>query len=72
MIHVWVAVLVTVLFSFLAFVFGGAIGRGLLEDGLLKEGFTIDCYKSKNPGQGHYVLYRRNALGKWVEVKNIE
>jgi hypothetical protein len=72
MIHVWVAMVVTVLVSLVAFIFGGAIGKSLLEDGLLKEGFLVDCYKSKNAGQGHYVLYRRNALGKWVEVKNIE
>jgi hypothetical protein len=72
MIHAWVAVMVTIVFSVVAFVLGAGMGHGFLESNLLKEGFYIDRNLLVDLGHGRIELYRRNADGKWVRIKNVE
>jgi hypothetical protein len=72
MIPVLVAIVGTLVASIFAFVLGAGMGHGFLESNLLKEGFYIDRNLLVDLGHGRIELYRRNADGKWVRIKNVE
>jgi hypothetical protein len=50
---------------------GAAAGISSIEGNLLKEGFYIDREPQAEIGHGHLELWRRNAEGKWVQIKNV-
>jgi len=51
---------------------GAHTGIVWLKERLLEEGFKVELWKSRKYGEGRYELFRCNAEGNWVRIKNVE
>lgn len=53
-------------------ILGTHTGIVWLKERLLEEGFKVEWCMSHEYGEGRYELFRRNAEGNWVRIKNVE